>query len=50
MNPNFECTCGGEMGVTGDLDELACDIKVECPECGRGYIVTLTRFRGPTVA
>jgi len=48
MNVKVECWCGDEMDVHGDPVETEADLRTECPNCGRGYVLTLTRYRDAT--
>ncbi len=48
MNVQVECWCGDEMDVHGDPIEAEADLRTECPNCGRRYVLTLTRYRDAT--
>ena len=50
MRASFECWCGTEMEPVDTItdEEVEVDLQVECPDCERGYAVTVTRFKGPT--
>lgn len=49
MNVNLECWCGAEMETSGEVLEAESDLRAECSECGRGYVVTVTRFSEPAM-
>ncbi len=47
MRVNFECWCGAPMETSGEANQVESDLRTECGECGRGYVVTLTRYSEP---
>lgn len=48
MNVKIECWCGDDMEVHGDPVEAEADFRTECPNCGRGYVLTMTQYAEPT--
>lgn len=47
MGVSLDCPCGEEVHApTGQLGPEV-DLRLQCDVCGRGYVATLTRYRGP---
>lgn len=45
MDIDIACWCGSEMEIEGLLQESEMDLSITCPDCGRGYVATLTQYR-----
>jgi hypothetical protein len=49
MNVTLECWCGMEMETSGEVHQSESDLRAECDDCGRGYVLTLTQYSEPTM-
>lgn len=45
MNVEVECWCGTGMDVHGEPHEAESDLRTVCSNCGRAYVLTLTRYQ-----
>ncbi len=43
----MRCACGETILNVGDDVPTGRDARVTCAACGRGFVVTVTEFRGP---
>lgn len=47
MDVSFECWCGHVLDLSGAITETESDLRAECEVCGRGYVITVTQYKGP---